>query len=272
MICNRVGKADRAYFSSSYVLLTLYGVQVLELLSGTRPPYKQEEPGSETSSLSGSLQPGELEVRLDAVNATMTALYQMSFIVRNQGTRRLASAKAQNYQPRDPEEAALLESFVSFDRQHIDDLFRDLRRPRSDEGQPMASRSDHRSDGASQDRALKARCLAASTARRRRLAYWKMHSSKLKSIAAMPDIADPDPNATIYSGTEASGVFRRIERDFDLMEVQSLTSVASTVRDIDGHETEFPGPPERRSDDDPFECPYCFVLCQPEEAGRRRWK
>ena len=247
-------------------------VQVLELLSGTRPPYEQEEPGSETSSLNDSLLPGELEVRQDAIDATITALYQMSFLVRNQGTRRLASAKAQNYQPRDPEEAALLESFVAFDRQHIDDLFRDLRRPRSDGGQPMTTRPDLRSDGEAQDRAIKARCLAASTARRRQLAYWKMHSSKLKSVAAMPETADLDQNATIYSGTEASGVFKRIERDFDLMEVQSLTSVASTVRDIDGHETEFPGPPERSSDDDPFECPYCFVLCQPEEAGRRRWK
>ena len=196
----------------------------------------------------------------------------MSFLVRNQGTRRLASARAQNYQPRDPEEAALLESFVAFDRQHIDYLFRDLRRPRSDDGQPMASRFDNRSDGDSQDRAIKARCLAASTARRRQLAYWKMHSSKLKSVAVMPETAGLDQNATIYSGTEASGVFKRIENDFAHVEVQSLGSVASTVRDIDGHETEFPGPPERSSDDDPFECPYCFVLCQPEEAGRRRWK
>jgi hypothetical protein len=155
--------------------------------------------------------PGELEVRLDAINATMTVLYQMSFLVRNQGTRRLASARAQTYQPQDPDEAALLESFVSFDRQHIDDLFRDLRQPRSDEGQPMASRADHRSDAASQDRALKVRLLAASTARRRQLAYWRMHSSKLKSIAAIPETADPDPDATIYSGTEASGVFKLIE-------------------------------------------------------------
>jgi hypothetical protein len=246
-------------------------VQVLEVLSGTRPPYEQEDPGSETSSLNDSLLPGELESRLDAIGATITALYQMSFLVRNQGTRRLASAKAQSYLPRDPEAAALLESFATFDRQHIDDLFRDLRRPRSDDGQPMTARSDLRSDGDSQDRAIKARCLAASTARRRQLAYWKMHSSKLKSIAAIPDMADPDHNATIYSGTEASGVFKRIEYDFAPAEVQSLGSVASTVRDIDGHETEFPGPPERSSDDDPFECPYCFVLCQPEEAGRRRW-
>lgn len=245
---------------------------VLELLSGTRPPYEQEEPGSETSSLNDPPLPGELEVRLDAISATITALYQMSFLVRNQGTRRLASAKAQNYQPRDPEEAALLESFVSFDRQHIDDLFRDLRRPRSVDDQPMATRSDLRSDGDAQDRTIKARCLAASTARRRQLAYWKMHSSKLKSVAMIPDTADLDQNATIYSGTEASGVFRRIERDFDVVEVQTLTSVASTVRDIDGHETDFPGPPERSSDDDPFECPYCYVLCQPEESGRRRWK
>ena len=247
-------------------------VKVLELLSGTRLPYEQEERGSETSSLNDSLQSGELEVRLDAIGATITALYQMSFLVRNQGTRRLASAKAQNYQPRDPEEAALLESFVSFDRQHIDDLFRDLRRPRSDDGQPMATRPDLRSDGDAQDKAIKARCLAASTARRRQLAYWKMHSSKLKSIAAMPETAGLDQNATIYSGTEASGVFKWIERDFDMMEVQSLGSVASTVRDIDGQETEFPGPPERSNDNDPFECPYCYVLCQPEEAGRRRWK
>lgn len=242
------------------------------MLSGTRPPYEQEESASEIASLSDSSLPGELEVRLDAIDATITALYQMSFLVRNQGTRRLASAKAQNYLPRDPEEAALLDSFLSFDRQHIDDLFRDLRRPRCDDGQLIASCSDPRSNGDSQDRAIKARCLAASTARRRQLAYWKMHSSKLKYIAAMPETAGLDQNATIYSGTEASGVFKRIENDFAHVEVQSLGSVASTVRDIDGHETEFPGPPDRSSDDDPFECPYCFVLCQPEEAGRHRWK
>lgn len=242
------------------------------MLSGTEPPYEQEEPGSETSSLNGSLQPGELEVRLDAISATMTALYQISFLIRYQGTRRLTSAKVQNYQPRDPEEAALLKSFVSFDRQHIDDLFRDLRRPRFDDVQPMAARPNLRSNGDSQDRATKARCLAASTARRGRLAYWKMHSSKLKSIAATLDTADLYQNATVHSGTEGSGVFEQLEKDFHVVEVQSLGSVASTVRGIDGHETEFPGPPERSSGDDLFKCPYCYVLCQPEEARRRRWK
>lgn len=247
-------------------------MQVLELLSGTRLPYEQEQPQSETSSLDGSPLPGELEVRLDAISATITALYQMSFLVRNQGTRRLALAKAQNYEPGDLEEAALLQSFVSLDRQHVDDLFRDLRRPRSDDGQPMTARSDIRSDGDSQDRAIKAKCLAASTARRRQLSYWKMHSRKLKSTALKTGTADLDHSATIYSGTEASGVFKRIQSGFDMVDTQSMASIASTVRDMDGHETEFPGPPERSDDDDPFECPYCHVLCQPEEAGRHRWK
>lgn len=195
----------------------------------------------------------------------------MSFLVRNQGTRRLASAKAQNYVPRDIDEAALLESFVSFDRQHIDDLFRDLRRPRSDTNEPSEARVDLRLDGQLQDRILKARCLAASTARRRQLAYWKMHSRKLRSVAPHETLA-LENTGTIFSGTEASGVFRRINSTLDPTDSQSLASIASTVRDIDGYETEFPGPPERDSDEDPFECPYCFVLCHPDDAGRRRWK
>lgn len=161
---------------------------------------------------------------------------------------------------------------MSFDKRHIDDLFRDLRRSQSDQDEPLPARVDLRPDGPLADRKLKARCLAASTARRRQLAYWKMHSRKLKSVPPLNETLALDHTGTIFSGTEASGIVQRRNSTLDPTESQSLASIASTVRDVDGNETEFPGPPERDSDQDPFECPYCFVLCHPEDAGRRRWQ
>jgi hypothetical protein len=56
------------------------------------------------------------------------------------------------------------------------------------------------------------------------------------------------------------------------VETQSTASFASTVKDVEGHEASLPDPPRIAQEGHAFECPYCFVLCPPKEANRRRWR
>lgn len=189
----------------------------------------------------------------------------MSFLIRNQSTRRLAYAKAQNYHPRDPDEEALLQSFLPHDQRHVEDFFKDLRR---DEEHSGPERFDREPNAMLEDNNLKKRCVAAITARRRQLAYWKNHDRKLQSEG---DVDQPERAGTLFSGTQASGVVKPTTTD--LVETRSIvSSMASTVRDIDGNEALFPGPPKRASEHDAFVCSYCFVLCGSEDAKHSRWR
>jgi hypothetical protein len=245
----------------------------LRLFTGDKLPYEQDDSLSDASSDSDSTSPGEAQVRLDAIQSTIGTLYQMSHLIRNQRTRRLAVFKAQSYHPRDKLQSEVLESYASHDRARIDKLFRELHsQPSAPGGEPEAELVS-RLDNDEQDRVLKARFLEATTARRRQLAYWKMHSDKLKAIADDGEGQDDvDESRTAPSGTEVSGLISHMEYLPSPADAQSVTSFASTVRDEDGNETDFPGPPEGSSDEEWFECPYCFVLCQPKEATTRRWK
>lgn len=187
----------------------------------------------------------------------------MSFLIRNQSTRRLAYAKAQNYQPRDPDEEALIQSFLPHDQRHVEDFFKDLRR---DEENPGSGSFDRKPSAKLEDDALEKQCVAAITARRRQLAYWKNHDRKLQSEG---ETDQPEKAGTLFSGTQASGVFKQTTTDF--VESRSIvSSIASAVRDIDGNEALFPGPPKRASEHDAFVCSYCLVLCGPEDAKYSR--
>lgn len=195
----------------------------------------------------------------------MNSSYEMSFLIRIQSTRGLAYAKAQRYQPRDPDEEALLQSYLPHDRRHVKDLFKDLRR---DEGSSGSERFDRKPIAIPEDNALKKKCVAAMTARWRQLAYWKNHDRKLQSDG---ELDQPDTFGTLLSGTQVSEVFQQTIAD--LAERRSLmASIASTVRDIDGNEALFPGPPKRTSEHDAFVCSYCFALCGPEDATLSRWR
>lgn len=101
----------------------------------------------------------ELKIRFEAIASTINSLYEMSYLIRNQSTRRLAYAKAQRYQPRDPDEEALLSSFLPHDRRHVEDFFKDLRHNHKQSG------LDRKSKAVQDDIALKTRCVAAITAR-----------------------------------------------------------------------------------------------------------
>lgn len=207
----------------------------------------------------------ELQIRTEAIASTINSLYEMSFLIRNQSTRRLAYARAQSYQPRDPDEEKLLQSYVPLDQRHVEDLFKDLRR---DEAHPGAIRIDQRPNGILLNETMKKRCVAAIGARRRQLAYWKNHDRKLQSAGQQED---SEATGTLFSGTQASAVYK--QSSDELVESQSVnSSLASTVRDIDGNEAVFPGPPRRQSNAEAFVCPFCFVLCGPRDAEQRRWR
>lgn len=120
----------------------------------------------------------------------MQSLYQISFLVRNQGTRHLALTKAQSYEPEDPEGAALLQSFIPLDRQHVDDFFREPRRQPVSNDHSGGTRVDYRPEVLLEDRLIKSRCLEATIIRRRQLAYRKSHGRKLRSAAILPDTSD----------------------------------------------------------------------------------
>jgi hypothetical protein len=63
---------------------------------------------------------------------------------------------------------------------------------------------------------------------------------------------------TLLSGTEATHHHQSLD---DIVDSKSVTSYATTVRDLSGKGIELPPPPRAAMGDKDFECPYCFIIC-----------
>lgn len=63
---------------------------------------------------------------------------------------------------------------------------------------------------------------------------------------------------TLLSGTEATQHHQSLD---DIVDTKSVTSYATTVRDLSGKGIELPSPPKTADGERDFECPYCFIIC-----------
>ncbi|KAF2866630.1 hypothetical protein BDV95DRAFT_584351 [Massariosphaeria phaeospora] len=274
------------------------------ILSGSRLPYEQQPKPNDTEAEddddffsddedddSETAPKTELESRFHEIVDIIDNLYKLSVRIRTP-TIRSRSLRAASYQPKDPDTGVdLLDQYATLDFQHTKELVHHLRSP-------------HVAQVIDEDDVLISRLGRAITLRRRQFKYWKRHRDKL-GLSTVPDdfaleahpatprpelpyrhdnlelpIANPNlleikdaaserTGKTLLSGTEVTQHHQSLD---DIVDSKSVTSYATTVRDLTGRGIDLPNPPKGASGDKDFECPYCFIICPGRYGQGRSWR
>ncbi|OMP89197.1 hypothetical protein BK809_0005918 [Diplodia seriata] len=276
------------------------------IVTGARLPYEQQaargdfsdDSASDDSSEDedGSSDGGrprfELQQRMSEIVDIINSLYRLSIRIRNP-TIRIRSLKAATYRQIDPDTGVdVLSQYAEYDRGYVADSLAQLRA-----GFPQRKNEDVAF--------LVDRLSKAITKRRQQFKYWKRHRDKLSIPAPAKEDVPPTggiqglqpqpgtngidssvhaPNVvkfdlrappseaqprTLLSGTEATAHHRTLD---DAVDSQSVTSVATTARDLGGHGIDLPPPPSSADGERDFECPYCYVICPARYGRSRSWK
>ncbi|OCK75825.1 hypothetical protein K432DRAFT_408695 [Lepidopterella palustris CBS 459.81] len=275
--------------------------EAVAVMLGNRLPYeKQAKPNNiedqedawsqdEDDSSDDEAPKTELEQRFLDVVDIINNLYKLSVRIRSP-TLRSRSLKATSYRPIDPETGAdIFEQYAFFDLQYTRELLSHFRSPTADPGD-------------SEDNYLIDRLSKAITLRRRQFKYWRRHRDKLGAASAFGNVApqeilankdgigpelvgDKNPEdgtlkiirtptsesapKSLISGTEATQHHRPLD---EVVDSHSVTSYASTTRDLTGHGIELPSPPKTANGDRDFECPYCYIICPARYGKGRTWR
>ena len=228
----------------------------------------------------------ELEQRFLDIVDIVDNLYKLSVRIRSP-TLRSRSLKAASYRPVDPDTGIdTFEQYALFDLQHTQELLSHLR-------------SDSSNQKNEEDNYLIERLSKALTLRRRQFKYWRRHRDKLGTSSDIGDIrpqllperqevgisADKSTEdravnvikapksewmpKSLLSGTEATQHHHSLDEAVDN---QSVTSYATTTRDLTGRGIELPSPPKAVTGERDFECPYCFIICPARYGKGRAWR
>ncbi|KAF2272780.1 uncharacterized protein EI97DRAFT_436707 [Westerdykella ornata] len=275
------------------------------VITGVRLPYEQQQRSSESdqedndsffsededSDDSDDGAPKtELEQRFREIVDIIDNLYKLSVRIRLP-TIRTRSLRAAAYQPKDPDTGVdILEQYAVFDLQHTKELVAQLRAPYNNK----AEDNDF----------LIERLSKAITLRRRQFKYWRRHRDKLgqsnliddeplaipavpqrpvelhrhdtlevhhsEPVTILPKVpASEKTGKTLLSGTEATHHHQSLD---DIVDSKSVTSYATTVRDLSGKGIDLPPPPKAADGEKDFECPYCFVICPARYGRGRPWR
>ncbi|OJD38859.1 macro domain-containing protein [Diplodia corticola] len=275
------------------------------VVSGARLPYEQQAAGADFSDDSASEDSDdesrgseedrprfELQQRMFEIVDIINSLYRLSIRIRNP-TIRIRSLKAATYRQVDPDTGVdVLSQYAEYDRKYVADSLTQLRA-----GFPQRKDEDVAF--------LVDRLSKAITKRRQQFKYWKKHRDKLanssptnEDVAPIDEDRAPNPQLgtngvesslhapsaikfdlrappseahprTLLSGTEATAHHRTLD---DAVDSQSVTSVATTARDLGGHGIDLPPPPSSADGERDFECPYCYVICPARYSKTRSWK
>ena len=230
-------------------------------------------------------------MRFAEVQDIIDNLYKISVRIR-QPTIKSRSLKAASYQPKDPETGVdILSQYAIFDLQHTQELVRHLRMAHASHAQD----EDHKN-------IIVNRLAQAVTLRRRQFKYWSRHREKLGASALLAEVqarptverpqelhrndtmeAQPDlqiskvqdeapsqrTGKTLLSGTEATHHHQSLD---DIVDSKSVTSYATTVRDLTGKGIDLPPPPKAANGEKDFECPFCFIICPARYGNGRPWR
>lgn len=85
----------------------------------------------------------------------------------------------------------------------------------------------------------------------------------------MKEVASEKTGKTLLSGTEATHHHQSLD---DIVDSKSVTSYATTVRDLSGKGIELPPPPKAADGEKDFECPFCFIICPARYGFKRGWR
>jgi hypothetical protein len=284
--------------------------EVIAVLSSARLPYEQqakpedsededEDDGffSEDEDDDSKSEPPRTELgqRFGEIVDIINNMYKLSVRIR-QPTLRARSLKAATYRPKAPATGVdILEQYARFDLQHTRELVTHLRNEHTEAKNIVDS--DPIID----------RLAKAVTLRRRQFKYWRRHRDKLgvselleeDRPAVNPSFQEIDhperinapelqvsnldalkfdraasekTGRTLLSGTEVTRNPNQQSLD-DIVDSKSVTSYATTVRDLSNREIELPPPPKTsEGGEKDFECPYCFIICPSRYGKGRSWR
>jgi hypothetical protein len=227
----------------------------------------------------------EVEQRFLDIVDIVDNLYKLSVRIRSP-TLRSRSLKAASYRPVDPDTSIdVFEQYALFDLQHTRELLSHLR--------PDSSDQKNEENNYLIDRLSK-----ALTLRRRQFKYWRRHRDKLGNSSdiggirpqllpaqqEVVEIGTPVGDRTLnvikaptsewmpkslLSGTEATQHHHSLD---EVADNQSVTSYATTARDLTGRGIKLPSPPKAATGERDFECPYCFIICPARYGKGRAWR
>ncbi|KAF2676721.1 hypothetical protein K458DRAFT_351264 [Lentithecium fluviatile CBS 122367] len=277
----------------------------VSIVSGARLPY-EEQPQPEKNNeddddffsededdnSEARVPKTELDMRFGEIQDIVDNLYRISVRIR-QPTIKSRSLKAASYRPKDPDTGVdILDQYAFFDLQYTRELVSHLRTAH-------ASNPDepHNDKGIIVNRLAR-----AVTLRRRQFKYWSRHRQKLgvftsleepqapqkverpevlhrnDTLEAQPELPVPrnlndapsqKTGKTLLSGTEATHHHQSLD---DIVDSKSVTSYATTVRDLTGKGIDLPSPPKAADGEKDFECPYCFIICPARYGKGRPWR
>ncbi|KAL8749917.1 MAG: hypothetical protein Q9184_006617, partial [Pyrenodesmia sp. 2 TL-2023] len=207
-----------------------------------------------------------VETALENVSGIIDKLYRLSFKIRNPATR-LGFSKAQKYREIDHETGEdLIQMYKAFDRQHIEQVFREYRK-----GQELEDAEEHY---------LVERLAKANTRRRQQFKQWKTQRIKIEAISnpaedfgflipsskktAMAQSLVPE--GMLASGQPAPSMPSTVTRlDPAVVTLDDTTSIISTstyarVSKEADSALAIPRLPKKLSLNKEFECPH-HVLC-----------
>jgi O-acetyl-ADP-ribose deacetylase (regulator of RNase III) len=262
-----------------------------------RPPDDSDDDVSESSYAPSESEYGgedltELGMRFFNVIDIINNLYSLSIRIRNP-VLRTRGQKAASYRPIDKSTGVdLLAEYSKYDLQHVREVIATLRREGIGTEQVVQPEDDY----------MVERLSNAITRRRQLFLYWRKHREKLAAeVEAVEDTgtAKPPPTVkpivedqsneqtpievikiapdaisevkpkTLLSATTATQHHRSLDDAVD--ETRSMTSVATTAKDLSGYSIELPPPPSVSENKD-FECPYCLTICPARYSNYRSWR
>ncbi|KAF1986004.1 A1pp-domain-containing protein [Aulographum hederae CBS 113979] len=276
--------------------------QATAIVSKERLPYEEQSVSVEASDADADdssddnsdidLPKSELEQRALDIVDIIDNLYRASVKIRSP-VLKIRSLKAKSFKQIDKETGVdVFSAYTAFDQRFVEDVVEELRQTR-------IAPTDETSD-----EYLVQRLSRAVTKRRKQFKYWKKHRDKLAAplqseiaidnapagpqlpedplevpgpsvgdIAERAHIIAPkvtsDFGKTLISGTEATAFHRTLD---DAVDSKTVTSIATTARDLDGRGVELPPPPKDADGERDFECPYCFVICPARHGRERAWR
>lgn len=216
----------------------------------------------------------EIEGLLLNMENTIDSLYQLSFLIRNNRSRRSAFRRAETFgKNTDGQGKDIFEFYQVHDRNRAVDFIRHIRVNNGSENYPALPLEYER---------LIDQLAQASSKRRRVLFYLEQHGDKLDADlgksppkASLNDNSSSEPQvgaepSIIGASTEATSFYRDTPIRGDDAHSQGFSISTGTA--FDGTENSLPKPPNLARGKKEFECPYCHTWCPAEDTDPRRWK
>jgi hypothetical protein len=268
-----------------------------------RIPERSDDPDSDEGT-SDELSEGEdtiIDLLLDSIRDPINRLYRTSIWIRNPSSRFAASKALRHEEIDDDTGLDLLTAFEPFDRDLILTLFSQPLESYTQQPGSHSSREQHPSD-TSQDQEknpgddrptrrhleeyLIERLVRANYRRRQQLSYWRHHRAKLALYAesenptTVPLHDKPgELNMTVQApGIHTPSVTTATNLDLNFLPFRDGNSLATVsvyapkYTSTDVEPVTFPPPPELSSEQNYFECPYCFTICPEKMAKTDAWR